>query len=107
VLINVKNQINNYVVFIKKIKFNGKIYLVQKVSVVNKQFLEPINEFIDIIDDLSNLNNFTRIIKNQIIVYKNNEVVYNQNRHTTNYFTTIKKCDGVSKSLKIKDLILN
>ena len=107
ILITVKNKANNYVVFIKGINHNGKNYILHKVSVVNKKFEKPIFEFIDIIEDTGkkiNLNNFTRLIKNQLIVYNNNEVVYNQNRHSTPYFTKIKKCEGIFNKFITMDL---
>lgn len=104
VLINTENLINNYIVLIKGIKFNGKNYVLHKVSVVNKNYLKPINEFIDIIEDSSNLNNFIRIIKNQLIVYNNKEVVYNQNRHSVKYFTKVKTCDDLFRKIITMDI---
>ena len=104
ILINVKNFKNNYIVLIKGIKYNTKFYIIHKISVVNKNYLKPILEFVDIVEDPSNLSSFTRIIKNQLIVYKNNEPVYNQNRVKASYFTKLKKCEGLFRNFITMDL---
>ena len=104
ILIDIKDKHNNYIVEIKLIVNNNKNYLIHKVTVVNKKFMKPTHEFIDIIENLNNLNNFTRIINNQLIVYNNKEPVYIQNRHKTNYFSKVKKCDSVNTNFITMDL---
>jgi len=100
--VEVKNKQNNYIVEIKGIIYNNKEYIIRKVSVVNKIFKNPSHEFIDVIEN--SLNTFTRIINDQLIVYKNNELVYTQNRHKTSYFTKVKKCHSVSTNFITMDL---
>jgi hypothetical protein len=104
VLITVKNSSNNYIILIKGIKNNGKNYILHKVSVVNKKFEKPIHKFVDIIEDPLLPNNFTRLIANQLIVFNNSEVVYTQNRHSSSYFTKVKKCDGLFSKFITMDL---
>ncbi len=104
VLIKLKNKQNNYIVLIRGTIINGKGYILNKVTVVDKKYLNPIHEFIDIIEKSSNLNSFTRLINNQLIVYKNNEIVYNQNRHKSTYFTALNKCESISTNFITMDL---
>jgi hypothetical protein len=112
ILISVKDKHNNYIVETKGIIYNNIKYIINKVSVVNKNFKKPTHEFIVVIEGYNNslvflktnLNNFTRLINNQLIVYANKEPVYIQNRHKTNYFTKVKKCEGVSTNFITMDL---
>jgi len=104
IFIDVKDKHNNYIVEIKLIVHNNKNYIMHKVTVVNKKFIKPTHEFIDILENVLSFDNFTRIINNQLIAYSNNEPVYIQNRHKTDYFTKVKKCDSVNKNFITMDL---
>lgn len=83
-----------YLVKVKKISFNGKVSVLHKVTIVNNKYLNPMYEFIDIIEwenEIINYDSFTRIIKDQLIVYENNKTVYVQTRKKVKFFKKLKK----------------
>lgn len=94
---------NNYLVFIKTITINNKVVHIHKVQLVNKNFKKPTTEFIDIVEG-NDYTIFTRLIKNQLIVYDNNKTVYIQNKLNVPYFKKLEKCESYIPQILTMDL---